>query len=247
MSDKHLLVPWMIPDSPYIEPEAASQYAVPLRKLRTAQVKTEMVFRTTIAKNLPTNITKHEDAYISFVAAIAADNANHSPGFTEALQKAKIAANAQGDLHLPKDLFDPRDAAFKAAFKHNRTDKLLHDKLLPHIDFLRGLGVRCQTQGQYHFDDYLEALEAVEVQLNSAVSPDAATVTRPTMDAIATVLQPLIQQNAYVASTFRRRQWAKVSELNLYRTQTNFETEPVYRRARMLDISASSNKALKLS
>ena len=159
------------------------------------------------------------------------------------IKSSKIAADGNHTLRTPSELYDHEAKLFQSAFRNQKETRFLEDScggLRDHRLFWLKVGLR-RVDNSINAEDYLLCLQVMRDRLSAnGLSGDQ----RLDQD-IRVVLEPLITPSSSTRN-FQTNHWNAISQERVFRSRTQFNPEPEYRRSTMNSV-ATGKPMLALS
>lgn len=179
----------------------------------------EKLLQSFEAKNFPPTLQAMDEAvYVQFIRTLGKTVAmeKHSSSLIKTLSRLPIAADTNGKMHQPCELFYHNDEIFKAAFEdqdtflHHCVEANEYDQLWLKIG-LRRRG----TDGCFKIDDYTQCLQSLEDLIQYS---DYGTLVDPTSSIhgrMKKILSPLVTPSS-ATHLFRSENWADLATLSVF-------------------------------
>jgi sacsin len=242
--DDHLLVPWMKDSSRFVLPSflgESSRHKECLTKLGVRELAIEVLFQNYVLPMPSTLSVIYWQYYEPLISALAGIY-YHSPSWNSLLPiLTDIAIAADGNCELKKtsQLYDHEDRIFASAFRHQAKTRFLHPSVQKHRYFWKRVGLR-QLNDLINAADFIQCLQVVKLRINAEDAQNDPDLERD----LQTVLSPLIDRS-FSTRDFNARDWQAISQERVFRSRTDFSSEPEYRRDAMATVAIDT--ALPLS
>ncbi|TVY68700.1 Sacsin [Lachnellula suecica] len=223
-----LLVPWMKDSHRFVD---NAQNQACLVKLGCTKLSTETLLGSYVLP-VPSIIDddhfRHLNQLMGAISGIVHSTAQTSQT-TATLMRSTIAVDGNQTLKVPSKLYDDQDMLFTAAFKLQKGDKFLHEKLRGHRSFWLKVGLRQRANSSILLAaDYFDCLNAMKLRLNVVDGPSDPDLS---VD-IREVLLPLTSPTSSTPS-FTVPEWSVVAQEKVFRSITHFISQPEYRAGKM--------------
>lgn len=153
---------------------------------------------------------------------------------------SSIAADGNCKLQKTSELYDHEDPIFKSAFRHQGKTRFLHKSVEGYRMFWLKLGLRHRANKFLSAVDYIQCLKVLSARLSAGAAQNDAHLEQDSQ----TVLSLLTTPNSNIQRFGGH--WNAISRQRVFRSKTDFSTEPTYRRDTMATL-ASEEALLQLS
>ncbi|KAF7947521.1 hypothetical protein EAE96_008608 [Botrytis aclada] len=247
-----LLAPWNKKLTNFIDFKAIDYLRVEkcLEIMSVTSVTAESLIQTFESRDFPLTLqTMNETVYTQFVSTLTGivSKARQDSSLLKTLSFLAFAADKNGKMHPPHELFDHDDEIFRAAFQ-DTSRCFLHDcvkaKEFDTLWYRIGLRRR-ENNGCFKIQDYMECLRTLETLIKSSdygilVDPTSSIHERTTK-----ILLPLIAPSS-ATHLFNHHDWNALARKMIFVVRKDNSREPSYRRQNMDRVSECS-KAIPLS
>ena len=242
--DSRLLVPWMEDCSRFVLPSFSSDARNHdcLLKLGVKKVPIQVLLRAYVLP-MPSTLSAIQWQYFQPLISAIAGIAVHSDTWNSLLPiltDSKVAADGNCKLTKTCEMYDHEDPIFISAFRHQKETRFLHKSVQGYRSFWLRLGLRHRANNFFSAGDYIQCLKVLKARLNAG---DAQNDPHLEQDS-RTVLSLLTSPNSNIQSFGGH--WDAISRETVFRSRTNFGTEPQYRRDTMATL-ATEKEFLHLS
>ncbi|KAM0180824.1 hypothetical protein ACHAPF_002117 [Botrytis cinerea] len=247
-----LLAPWNKKLAKLIDFEAIAFPAAEkcLEIMSVTLVTAESLFQNFESSDFPSTLqAMNEAVYTQFVSTLIeiVPKARHDSSLVKKLSSLALAADTNGKMHPPHELFDHDDEIFKAAFL-DTSRYFLHDcikaKEFETLWFKIGLRRR-ENNGCFKIQDYMECLRTLEALIKSSDYRILVDPTSSIHERMTKILSPLITPS-YATHLFDHHDWNALARKMLFVVRKDNSREPSYRRENMDRVSECST-AIPLS
>ncbi|KAF5872292.1 putative protein binding protein [Botrytis fragariae] len=247
-----LLAPWNKKLTNFIDFEAIDYPRAEecLEMMSVISVTAESLIQKFESKDFPSTLqTMNETAYTQFISTLTGivSKAKQDSSLVNKLSSLTLAADRNGKMHSPHELFDHDDEIFKAAFQDTGR-YFLHDcvkaKEFDTLWYSIGLRRR-ENNGCFKIQDYMECLRTLEALIESN---DYGILVDPTSiihERMTKILSPLIAPSS-ATHRFDHHDWNALARKTIFVVRKDNSREPSYRRGSMDRVSECST-AIPLS
>ena len=221
----NIFMPWMRDITNFVDPKTVHSEEATLIKLGVELVRPQE-FWNHVKKDLPAKLGDQTSRlqYLKLLRHL------HDYGIVPA---EKIAPNGHGILCKVDSLYDSEDVIFKAAFYAEQPRRFLHPDV--RIGTLRSFwlsaGLRMRSAGNaMSSGDYLECALAIDRQWTPAGE-------NPIYDQGAKVVSAHLQFNLPGFQIWSDDTWQQIWKVRMFRVEMDVSNQPLYRQARMRQIS----------
>ncbi|TGO40070.1 hypothetical protein BHYA_0043g00420 [Botrytis hyacinthi] len=244
-----LLAPWNKKFTNFINFEAINYPRAEkcLEIMSVTSVTVESLIQKFESKDFPSTLqTMNETVYTQFVSTVTGivSKAKQDSTLVKKLTSLTLAADRNGNMHPPHELFDHDDEIFKAAFQDNNR-YFLHDCVKADTLWYR-IGLRRrENNGCFKIQDYMECLRTLEPLISSS---DYRILVDPTSiihERMKKILSPLVAPSS-TTHLFDHHDWYALARKIIFVVRKDNSREPSYRRENMDRVSECST-AISLS
>lgn len=235
-ADFRLLVPWMRDCNRFILPSFSCNSRnqsclseLGVKKLPVRVVLTDYVLP--MPSTLSTIQWRHFQPLISAIADICA-SLDPSDTVISLLTDRNIAADGNCKLQRACELYDHEDAMFVSAFRHQEEYRFLHKSVQRYRSFWLKLGLRHRANNFLNAGDYLKCLQVLKSRLSAEDIQNDPHLEQDSQ----MVLAPLTAPDSAIRA-FTDYDWLAVSKERVFKSRTDFSTEPHYRRDAMATLA----------
>ena len=175
------------------------------------------------------------DSYKTFISGASAfsESSDNLNDLISVLSTEPIAFDGNLSLHRADELYDHRDEIFKCAFREQTATRFLNSAVQDFHPFWLKMGLRHTQNGLLNPADYVLSLQSMIERLGGT---NVDSNHRLATD-IQTVLSPLIDRNSR-RQNFTKNVWRTISQKRVFPSRSNFDNDPLYRRAPMGAVAA---------
>ncbi|KAI9768402.1 MAG: hypothetical protein M1839_004119 [Geoglossum umbratile] len=237
--DDRLVVPWLRHRNRFIEHTFLLKNKGDLAKLGVNLLTTAQIFQEHILHYIPIRLQpEHMPAYSLLIQAMAALHSQEKETASSPEDKNKkregmikysesrLAADADGVMHYPRDLYDHDDKVYKAAYGLESVGRFLHPSVRCYREFWVAMGIRGGNWKDISGSEYRGCLLSLDKRIKQ-LGPS----TSLTHD-IRQTLQGLTR----VSPTTLAYDKNEIISLPVVPTNADFTTEPSFRKLAMTQL-----------
>ncbi|KAE9364465.1 hypothetical protein N431DRAFT_474055 [Stipitochalara longipes BDJ] len=240
--DSRLLVPWMKECGRFILASFSSdtQNQNCLLMLGVRKLPIEVLLRDYVLP-MPSILSDTQLQYYQPLISGIFGSTVSLDSLDSILTDCNIAADGNRKLKKASELYDHEDQIFVSAFRHQQNERFLHKSVEYYRPFWLRLGLRYRASNFIIASDYIQCLQVLKARLTAENTQNHLQLEQDSR----TILAPLIAPNSST-QRFGDRDWRVIAQERVFRSRSNFNTEPEYRRNKMA-ILANDEKFLRLS
>jgi sacsin len=242
--DSRLLVPWMKDCSRFVLPSFSSDARNHdcLLKLGVKKLPIQTLLRDYILP-MPSTLSTIQWKYFQPLISAIAGIAVHSDSWNSLLPiltDSKVAADGNCKLTKTCEMYDHEDPIFTSAFRHQKETRFLHKSVEGYRLFWLRLGLRHRANNSLSAGDYIQCLKVLKARLNAGDAQNDPHLEQDSRTVLSLLTSPLSNIQSFAG------RWDAIARESMFRSRTNFSTEPQYRRDTMVTL-ATDKEFLHLS